>query len=218
MTFGDLKALTRSWLDDPDGGYFTDPVIEPFINNAQKEVQKHLLMAGVNWYLVCKQTNLVINQQLYLVPQDFRQAHRLEIIKSGTFPNESKSVVAPITFNQQDYSGQQTGTPEAYVLKKNAFSVYPVPDEALILRLNYSYMVADMVLDSDVPDVPDQYQEFIAVLATLDGALKDKTDMSGIIAKKQYYETMLKSDSSLRTADQPRTIVITEEDVFGNIF
>lgn len=218
MTLGDIQTQVLTWLDDPQAGYFTLPVINAWINNAQKEVQKHLLMAGTNWYLKCAQTQLVVNQNLYIVPDDFRQVHRLDLVLSGTFPNETRSVIAPITFNQQDYTSQNTGTPEAYALKKNAFQLFPVPDAVLTMRLNYSYMVADMTLITDEPDVPVQYQEFIAILATLDGTLRDKTDMSGIIAKKQYFEAMLKSDAALRTADQPRSVVITEQDGFGSIF
>lgn len=218
MTLSDLQSMVLSWLDDPQAGYFTLPVINVWLNNAQKEVQKLLLLSGSNWYLKCAQTYTVINQNLYVLPQDFRQVHRMEMVLNGTFPTETKSIVFPITFNQQDYSSQQTGTPEAYALKKSAIQVFPVPDSALKLRMNYSYMVGDMVLTSDVPDVPDQYQEFIAVLATLDGALKDKTDMSGIIAKKQYYEMLLKSDAQTRNVDQPRSVVVTEDDGFGRIF
>ncbi len=211
MTLTDLTTLMLSWLDDPNAGYFTPAVTLPFLNNAQKEVAKRLVAKGQNYYIKCQQTTLVPSQGLYQLPTDFRKLHRLEIVKSGTYPNEDRSVIAPITMNQQDFNPSFTGTPETYFLKKNVIALYPVPDTALTLRMNYSYRIADMVNGSDTPDVPEDYHELIAILATLDGNLKDKMDMSGIIAKKEYYERMMDQDSAERQLDQPRTIVVTED-------
>lgn len=218
MTFGDIKNLVLTWLDDPNGGYFTDAIITVWINHAQFEVAKMLVAAGENFYLICKETQTVINQPLYLLPEDFLKVNRMELILDGTPPTETKSVIAPITFNQQDYMPAQRGNPESYVLKKNAIFVVPTPDTVRTLRLNYSYRVAPMSLNSDQPDVPEQYHEMIAVLATMDGLLKDNRDMSGMMAKREYYEKMMKEDADQRTLDQPRTVVVTEDDGFGRIF
>ncbi len=211
MTLSDLTSLMLSWLDDPGAGYFTPAVTLPFLNNAQKEVAKRLVAKGQNYYIKCQETTLVVNQGLYQLPTDFRKEHRLEIITAGTYPNETRCIVAPITMNQQDMNPAHTGTPDSYFLKKNVISLFPVPDAALTLRMNYSYRIADMVNGSDTPDVPEDYHELIAIYATLDGNLKDKMDMSGIIAKKEYYERMMDQDSAERLMDRPRTIVVTED-------
>lgn len=219
MTLTQMQDLCLTWLDDPNAGYFTRPILTVWLNNAQQELQKRLLLAGQNWYLRCQQTSIVTNQNLYALPSDFREVHRLEVVINGTFPNETKSSVAPITFNQQDLLPDTTGIPECYVLKKNAIQIFPVPDgTAQYLRMNYSYRVSDMVNGTDVADAPEQYHEFLPVMATLDGALRDKGDMSGILEKKRFYEEMLKSDSQMRTVDQPRSVVITQQDGFGRLF
>ncbi len=211
MTLAELRALTLSWLDDPNAGYFTIPQIDAWLNNAQKEVQKLLLQAGQNYYMKPCQTNLVYGQSDYVLPQDFVKEHRLEIVVSGVPPFENTVPLAPITLNQQDLVPNQIGQPQYYFLKKNRLVLMPAPDTILPLRLYYSPLVADMLLATDIPDVPPSYHEFLAVLATVDGMLKDQRDPSNIIIKRTYYETMLKQDAQERLQDSPRSIVQTGE-------
>lgn len=211
MTLAELRTLTLSWLDDTNAGYFTIPQVDVWLNNAQKEVQKLLLQAGQNYYMGPCQTTLVVNQSDYVLPQDFVKLHRLEIVISGVPPFENTCPIAPITLNQQDLVPNQTGRPQFYFLKKNRIVLWPAPDSALTLRLYYSPLVADMTLATDIPNVPYSYHEMLAVLATVDGMLKDQRDPSSVIMKRTYYETMLKQDAQERLQDAPRSIVQTGE-------
>lgn len=212
MTLAQLRTLMRSWLDDPNGGYFTDAVCLQFLNNAQREVQKQLIQSGELYYLKCQETTMVVDQQDYVVPTDIVLTHRMEIVLSGTAPNESKQPVKPMTLNQQDLIGYTTGTPVCYVYKKNRFALFPTPDTALTLRIYYSYAVADMSGDSDEPDIPLSYHEYIAVLATLDGFIKDDRNNANILKKKEYYEHLMKQAEQQRTTDEPRMVVVTSQD------
>lgn len=211
MYLSDLQTLTLSWLDDPNATYFTLPQVNVWLNNAQTEVQKLLLQANQMFYMKPVQTQLVVNQQDYVMPLDFLKLHRLEIVVSGTPPFSSTVPIAPITLNQQDLVPQQTGQPGFYSIKKRRFSLYPTPDTTLPLNLYYSYKVANMVNLTDQPDCPESYHEFLAVLATIDGLLKDQRDPTPMLAKRTYYENMLKQDANERLQDSPRSIVQTGE-------
>jgi len=212
MMLQDLQNLTAYWLDDVNFGYFTQTQINVWLNNAQVEVQKLLLQAKTNYYVTPVQTTLVVNQNDYVLPSDFMVEHRLEIVTSGTPPNEAISVVAPMTINQQDLVPNQTGTPQFYFLKKNRIRLSPSPDTALTMRLYYSYLVANMVNLTDVPDVPTEYHEMIAVLATYDGLMKDGRSNQAILEKKAYYENLLKQQTESRQEDAPRGITTTGSD------
>lgn len=211
MQFSDIRTMTLNWLDDVNGTYFTPAMVNQWINNAQKETQKLLLQSNQNWYVKPVQTTLVVNQSDYVMPQDFLKEHRIEIVVSGSPPNEDVVPLAPITVNQQDLVPNHTGQPQWYFYKRNRFTLFPCPDTALTLRLYYSYEVVDMVLDTDIPDVPVQYHEFLAVLATIDGLLRDGRDVTAFIEKRLYYEKMLKEDAQERNQDAPRSIVQTGE-------
>lgn len=213
MTFLQLRNLVLYWLDDLNAGYFTPEQVNVWLNNAQYEVQKLLLQAGENYYIECAQTSLVINQAEYVLPDDFMKLHRLECILSGTPPNENKVPVAFVTLNQQDLLPTQTGQPGFYTIKRNRLIVFPTPDSNYTLRMNYSPRVTQMILDTDIPNVPEHYQEYIAVLATRDGILKDGREMGPITEKLAYYEKMLKDDADERNQDAPRSVVMTGQGV-----
>jgi len=209
MTFGEMQALTSYWLDDLNFGYFTTTQVKVWLNNAQKRLQRRLLKAGENYYVECAETTLVVNQREYVLPDDFLKLHRLELIISGTSPNETKTPIKPITMNQQDMAQTGSGTPYCYFIKKNRLVLFPAPDTALTLRLNYSYLITDMVSDSDVADAPDQYQEMIPLLAAEDGFIKDGRTPELLVKKIQEFGIETDQDADERTQDQPRGIVET---------
>lgn len=209
MTFLELQQLVSFWVDDLNFGYFTQPQVQRFLNNAQKELQKLLLNAGQNYYLKPCQTMTVMNQSDYVLPEDFEKLHRLELVISGTVPNETIMPMYSITLNQKDLITIIPAQPEAYFLKKDRIVLVPAPNVVLPLRLYYSPAVTDMTLDNDVPDAPEQYHEYIAVLAAYDCLLKDGRDPSTLDAKIKYYENMLKMDAQQRLVDSPRRVVDT---------
>lgn len=215
MNFQNLQDLTVYWLDDLNYGYFTPIQVKRWLNNAQLEVQKLLLQAHSNYYLYPVQTTLVVNQADYVLPQDFLKLHRLEVVNSGSPPNEDVSPLSPITLNQQDLVPSHTGTPQFYFLKKSRIKCRPAPDTALTMRLYYSYRVAEMTLSTDRPDVPEEYHEYLPVLAAIDGLIKDGRSIEPLLAKKTYYDTLMRQEAEERQEDAPRSIVTTGSDVVG---
>lgn len=209
MNFLQLKQLVSYYCDDLAMTYFTPTQIGTFLNNAQREVQKLILGAGQDYYVICAQTTLVVNQRDYIVPENFYKLNRLEVVISGVAPNESVYRLNPISPNQLDMMTNQNGTPSVYFFKKNRFVLYPAPDTALTIRILYSYMVADMVLDTDLPDVPTPYQEMIAVLAAMDCLIKDGREVSALMAKQELYMKMLKDDAAQRSLDESRSVLYT---------
>ena len=213
MTLADLQNLTAYWLDDVNFGYFTKPQINVWLNNAQVECQKILLQAKANYYVTPVQTTLVVNQNDYVLPADFMTEHRLEVVMSGTTPNEDLLPLSPITINQQDLVPNRTGTPQFYFLKKNRIRLYPAPDTALTMRLYYSYQVSDMVNLTDVPDIPAAYHEYLAISAAMDGLLKDGRSNAQMAEKIKYFVRLMKQESEARTEDAPRGVVQTGSDM-----
>lgn len=219
MTRSELRTLIRTWVDDVNGNYFTDTNCNTFLNLAQREVQKLLLQAGQNYYEEVVETPLVVGQADYLFPTDFITLNRLEIVLSGTGVNENRQPLKPITTNQQDMVPISLGNPTNYFIKRDRFTISPTPQQALTMRLYYSYKVADMTADGDTPDVPEQFMEYVAVLAAYDCFIKDDRSPENLLAKKQKYEELLKQMASTRTEDVSRQVVIVSDyDNFGSLF
>lgn len=211
MTRAEIRTLALSWLDDPDGGYFTSAQMNVFINNAQREVQKQLVQAGQNYYLKRAETTTVVGQADYILPTDFLKSHRLEWIDSGTGTNESRIQIYPITVNQQNITTPALGIPAVYSLLQERFTLYPTPQSAKVVRLYYSYRVTDMSADSDTPDVPADYHEYIAILAAMDGFVKDDRAPQNLVKKMEDYKVLMKQTADDRRQDKPRRVLITDE-------
>lgn len=210
MTRAEIRTLILTWLDDPNSGYFDSTTLNSWINLAQREVQKLLLQAGVNFYMEPVQTLTVLNQADYVLPSDFITLHRLEVVISGTGVNENRQALGPITTNQQDLVQITSGIPTNYYIKKDRVTLSPTPDNAYVLRLYYSPRVADLTGDSDTPNVPEQYMEYVAILAAYNGFIKDDRAPENLLAKKSKYEELLKQQASERTQDVSRQVVMTQ--------
>lgn len=205
--------------DDLQFGYFSTLQITRFLNDAQFEVQKRLLQAGQNYYLTCVQTTLTIGQADYALPSDTLHTHRLEMIIQGLgTSNELTQPLRPITLNQQDVYPFTQGSPQGYYLRKAKLVLVPNPDTNYVLRLSYSYRVAPLVNLSDAFDCPEQFMEWVVILAAIDCFIKDGRDMSALMAKKEFYEELLKQESTSRSQDGPRMVRVTGDGGFGVLF
>lgn len=213
MTLEQLQDLCLSWLDDPDAGYFTRPQLTTWLNNSLKVLQRELIQAESSWYDRCVMTNLVINQPAYSLPADFLKVRRMELVTSGTGVgvSDSKSLIVPVTMIESQGWSVGPGYPAIYYLKKNCFVLKATPDNTYPLILTYSYQVADMTAETETPDAPDEYHEYIAILATLDGFMKDQRDPSPFIEKRDFYRELMKQDAAQRKIDAPREVVSTED-------
>lgn len=217
MTRAEIRTLICSWLDDPNQTYFTPAQTNIWINLAHRQVQMYLLQAGENYYMRPVETNCVIGQSDYLLPTDFMVEHRIEVVISGTGINENRLPLVFITTNEQDLIPISTGLPTNYYIKKDRFTVSPTPDQTYLMRLYYSPMVADLTGDSDVPDIPEQYMEYVAVLAAYNGFIKDDRAPNNLVAKKQELEALLKQMSEDRTQDRSRQVVSVLDFDAGNV-
>lgn len=207
MTFGELKTLVSVWLDDLEFGYFTQNQVGVWLNNAQLEAQKQLIQAGQNWYMTCATTNTVMNSDCYALPSDFLKLHKIEVVVSGEFPNDNTVRLIPVTPVEADGLGSGIGRPSAYFLKKDCIVLRVTPDNTYQLNMLYSPRVVNMTVDSEEPNVPPEYHQYLAVLATLDGFLRDQRDPGPFLEKKRYYEELMKQEAQERTVDQGRGIV-----------
>ena len=201
-------TLISSWLDDTRNGYFDQATLITWINLAQRHVQNELLQAGNNWYVKPVETTMVVGQSNYVLPTDFLQEHRLEVVMSnyGT-TSEQCQALKTLTINQQEQASKSSGDPTSYYFKKNRMVLSPVPVSAKVLRLFYSPSVLDVTATSDTIDVPEQFCEYVCLTAAFDGFIKDDRAPDNLVLKKNRYEEMIKRMAVDRIKDQPRSVV-----------
>jgi len=216
MTFLELRQLVSGYVDDVDNGYFTVSDVNRYINLAMYEVQKIMLQAFEDQWIKCVETTIFPNQIDYQLPADFKKLNRLDIVVvPGTPQTEVTNQLSKITRNQQNAvnnANYNNGYPTVYYFTNNSLTIRPVPSVQKTMRMNYTYRIADMVQDTDVPDIPDEYQDYGAVLAAITCLTRDGRVSQMLVDKKDYYEKQLKRDAEQRNIDMPRTVVQTVAD------
>lgn len=210
LTFLQCQTLLGDTVDDANFGYFPVAVVKQRLNLAQRELQGLLVRAGHSYYTRCVKTNTVANQKAYALPTDFYQLTLLEKVLSGSGDTVDTSPIAYITPGQRYQSYAISGDPENYWFERNNLILSPVPNRIQEIHLEYAYQLADMVLDADLPDAPEQFHEYIPVLASKKCFLKDDRSMAPIKDDLDRLEMQLKSIADTRRADGPRMTVMTE--------
>lgn len=210
ITFLDLQNYVARNVDDKAFAYFTLTDVKARLNLAQKECQKRLIQSNTERYTKCVYTNTVIGQKAYALPSDFIELITLERVVQGSGDTANTTPIQYITPNQKFMNPNATGCPGYYYFAKNLVNMIPVADSVYEIHLEYSYLVADMVNDNDIPDVPAEYHEYIGILATRDCLFQDERSMSPIQAKLDYFDTLFKQVAQTRNKDSSRQIVVTD--------
>ncbi len=216
MTKAQIREMTLQLLDDTLGLYFNAAFMDNALNRSQEEVQKHLIMAGELYYLKQVQALTVQNQQDYIWPTDLLKINRIEIVTGGVSPTEILREITPITLNQMNRFGQQAGEPANYVLKQDRFSFYPIPETPnQTINLYYSYKIADLTSDSQVPDIPEIYHKVIAAYAARMGKVKDDSDMTNVLQLIAPFEKEMNELAQDRQYQQPRMVKCLDGEYWG---
>jgi hypothetical protein len=212
LTLLQMRTLVYDWVDDPNGSYFTSSTVNLRLNLAMWELQKRLISANQEFFLSCVKTDTVSAQQAYALPSDFLQLVRLEWYETGTSATSLSNKIEFMTPNQRDLIGEVTGDPQYWTFSKNNILLWPIPDRIVEVHLEYNYQTAFMSSDSDIPDMPLQYHEYIPIIATRDCLIKDGRPIQPIETKLQEFETLLKQIAVQRRADSPRMVRQTAQE------
>ena len=118
-------------------------------------------------------TTLVVSQRNYGLPDAagsdlrFKTEISMEIIDSNSERIRLKRLFKPDAEWKDRYQDTtETGTPERYSLQKGQIYLYPTPDEALTMNLEYYGFLDDLSLDADTNDLVDDYPETLEAMAT----------------------------------------------------
>lgn len=214
MTTGEIKAYVASLVDDLSFGYFTQAELLRYINQEIRETQKKLIAAGNNWYVKIDQSqSTVVNQIAYSVPTDFLKFNRIELVDNPGV-NETRYPLCSIVLSQKDnvYTDFQ---PIGFYLLKSTLYLTPVPTIVKTIRMYYTYLIPEVVLDADIPDVPVEYHEYVANLVAAKCFLKDGRDPGFIMASVKMVEDALKADAIERNQDHASVVVVVDDSGYG---
>lgn len=146
----------------------------------------------------------------YAVPTDFQSAVNITL----TSPDNSAAFIPYMPFEQFDQlypdpTAATNGRPLLWYRFGLTINFYPAPDQTYTMNLRYLKVPTTMTLDTDVPDIPLEFQE-VVTLGAYAKALErnDQFDQAEAIMK-QYRDGLDAMTRRLQTAQLGQPTVVT---------
>jgi hypothetical protein len=172
-------------------GYTTDTAAaqNQFINAVYHEI------CGMNrWKFLEKQDKsltTVAGTDSYTLPfTDWRNldAVRIEVTANQQFNNLNYKPEQQ--FRELQHIDRDQSTPYFWTYMNNKLMFYPVPDNAYIVTIDYTYEPPDLVADTDVPVIPQPYQDILVWGAVEYMAMRER-DWLGRQFAQQKAQTLI---------------------------
>lgn len=170
MALSDIRTrvadnINRTDVPDTAGG-----LIDRWTNDAQRRICRAHNFAFMETEA---DTTLVVGQRNYALPTAsgsdlrFKAEISLEIISAGNIRCRLKRIFKQDAENRYEFlDTTDSGTPRNYSLQKGQIYLYPLPDTALAMNLEYYGFLDDLSADADTNTLIDDYPEAVEALAT----------------------------------------------------
>jgi hypothetical protein len=127
----------------------------------------------------------------FLLPDDFARGREL-------FDVDRNLQLEYVSVKDLDASSNTPGAPTYYAIASGAgIQLYPTPDGTYNLMLRYWRMPPPLVIDTDVPSLPDDWHHILWVYATWMAFEADDDAQMG-----QYWQQRFSTELSMFSADQ----------------
>ncbi len=167
MALSDIITRASNNLDRDD---ITDAQLTTWINDSQRRICR---AHNFSFMESEADTTLVVDQRNYALPDAsgsdlrFKVEISLEIISAGSDRLRLKRIYKQDAEKNDYYvSTTETATPNRFAIQKGQIYLYPMPDTALTMNLEYYGFLDDLVDDTDTNDLVDDYPEVLEALTT----------------------------------------------------
>lgn len=170
MALSDIRTRVASNINRDDIPDTAGGLIDRWINDSQRRICR-----AYNFTFMESEadTTLVVGQRNYALPTAsgsdlrFKAEISLEIISDGSRRFRLKRIFKQDAENDIQFADTSgTGTPRKYSLQKGQIYLYPKPNTALVMNLEYYGFLDDLTDDTDTNDLVDDYAEVLEAFAT----------------------------------------------------
>lgn len=173
MALSDIRTRVANNIDRDDVPDTNGGLIDRWINDAQRRVCRAFNFAFMESEA---ETTLVVSQRNYALPTAsgsdlrFKTEISLEIIGSDNNRIRLKRIFKQdAEWKDRFINVTDTETPRIYAIQKGQIYLYPIPNKALTMNLEYYGFLDDLSSDSDTNELIDDYPEVVEALATAFG-------------------------------------------------
>jgi len=133
------------------------------------------------------------------------------------FNSETHELMTPLDIREYDTLSKSSGQPYAYTTIGNSVTLYPTPNAVYKFTLRYWRLPADMVNETDEPEIPVQYHELLIAYAMKKAYMRENDYQAAQVWEVQWEKGIGKMRGEVQhdTFDGPQQVPGAFADVHG---
>jgi hypothetical protein len=175
------------------------PLVKVWLNSAQ---QTAVIQSEFRSQETTDSFSTEANVASYALPSDFSRF-------IDFYNTETHESLSSLGVKDYDELSTSTGRPYSYVALGSNLSLYPTPDGIYPLAMRYWKLPADMVADSDEPEIPAQYHDLLIAYAMNKAYLRENDYNAAKVWEEQWNGGLLKMRGEVQhdAFDGPQQVV-----------
>lgn len=224
VTLGDIKLKARQRADQVNSKFVQDDELTNYINNSYAELYDIIIATDANYYLNIVLFTIPSGEYTYPLPVDFYKLKGVDFSTGSGVPGTNWLTVNQFIFSERNnatgVSPVLTGTTNAlaYILQSNQLYFMPENQAGGTYRMWYIPRCVTLVLDTDVFDSINGFDEYVIVDAAIKMMQKEESDVTVLMAQKQALLSRIQSMSADRDYSSPKKVSNVQTNGFGSNF
>jgi len=212
-TLSELRTLARQYADMVNSQFVTDDEFNSYLNLAYFELYDILIQKyGDDYYATSYQFTTDGTTQQYPLPSDFYKFLGLDLQLSPSSPQNGFITIRPFMFgdrnrysipNMQTFAGI---TNLRYRVFSNTLFLTPIPAGNQTLKIWYVPKLNELTTDASTVDGISGWQDYLPLEAAIKALIKEETDVSMLMARKQALISRIEAAAENRDAGNPQVV------------
>lgn len=170
MNLGEIRAQTRTFLNEPSAAFWTDAELNSLINTGQRKVYNAIRNLTQYNFTTRVTFSTVVDQAYYKLPGDLKSLKLVMRIddENNEVPMDFAYWPHPSNWSSQlGLSTDQGGLPDGFWIVGDSLRLVPTPSAIDSFRLYYEARLVDLAADADTPSADADYHDLMALWAAI---------------------------------------------------
>lgn len=209
-TLSELRTLAREYSDMVGSQFVTDTEFNSYLNLAYFELYDILVTKFDDYFATSQNFTTVSNQFQYTLPSDFYKFLGLDLQLGSV--QDSWVTIRPFMFSERNrfavpnFQSFYGVSNLRYRVFANTLFLTPIPSAGQTLRMWYIPRLTEMTADTSTCDGISGWQDYVPLDAAIKALIKEETDPSALMARKQALIQRIESAAEGRDAGNPQTV------------
>jgi len=194
MNLGEIRSMTREYLNEPIAAFWSDAVLNSWINRSTRKVTVHIKNVSRYHFTTRANFQTVAGQEYYQLPANLKDLKYVsKLTTDGTeLPLERAPWPNPFAWTEDPLptstSTSPNDVPAGYWIVGASIRLLPIAAGATTIRLYYEARLIDLVSDEDIPTLDEDYHDMVAIWAAINARIKNSeptNDLAGLFKERR---------------------------------